>query len=197
MRLAITDVALVQHVFTYGKVDDEEKQKTQMMIAAEDCTTIIATKLLDLVKQTEGLSRKQFAIRYAAACPVMKQAMENVSDEKGFPFENSSTAQANSAVVELTPKVIRCNEEGRTITDVESIEARARVPRPAEMIPCHAWAKAQAFTGDDRRVQSLSDPGMSAVRGRYFHAENIPLVLNRRGEVIRAFLKEHVISLEV
>ena len=186
--IAEVEIQLMSCIFNFSRLDDKDQQEEQIKSATEKCALIIATQLLELVKESTGIrdsatggmkeyERKDLP-RPTDNSDLMKSVCDHLFDIR-FP-SLQETASKPALNVALTPKVIRMDTNGRPLSQHETVgQQQGKV----ENIPWDQWAVSETKPDKERFAKLLIELAMANMHAHTWNT--IPIVLVRKGMPFR------------
>lgn len=182
--IAEVEINLMTKVFAVPKTEANKSVQEQKTELCKQCAESIATKLVTLWHSPELKNKARPEIP-ANGNELMNMVAEHMQDPD-FETKTTKPTAAKSEVTEkpvLAPKVIRMDEDGRPLSQHETVNTKKK--QEVETIPWSTWASAQTKPNANSMAKMLLSLGMATVHDNdTTHPK--PIALVRKGGSIQA-----------
>ena len=177
--IAEVEIGVMSKVFAVPKTEAYKSVQEQEVELTKQCAELIATKLLTLLHSPE-LKNKALP-EFPDHIGLMNMVAEHMRDPDFITNPTSASSVVTGKPV-LAPKVIRMDEEGRPLSQHETMTTKKR--QEVETIPWSLWASEQTKRDAHSMAKMFLSLGMATVHGN----DNTPkpIALVRKGGSIQA-----------
>ena len=180
--IAEVEIGVMSKVFAVPKTEANKSVQEQESELTKQCAEFIAIKLLTLLHSPE--LRNKALPEFPEQIGLMKMVAEHMQDPD-FETKNTKPTAASSVVTGkpvLVPKVIRMDEEGRPLSQHETLTIKKK--QEVETIPWSSWASEQTKRDVNSMAKMLLSLGMASVHGNDITPK--PIALVRKSSSIQA-----------
>lgn len=186
--IAEVDINLIAKVFAVPKTAEGKTVQQQEAQLREECATLIANKLFDLVDSKASTADLATIHQIPSESNLMQMVQEQLA-KSDFKRVTAASAKKEPVVTEtLLPKVIQMDADGRPMSQHETMFAKKK--QEVETIPWVPWAEKQARRNDNNMAKMVV---MLAMGMLHDHATTPkPIALVRKGGAIQALATQSI-----